>query len=348
MLRFQLIIEWCWCFNGEQKTHKEDLKKKQQQQQQQWHSFTSRRIFSRTDTETAVKVETTDLIASLSSIFKMGTVLSFSPREQKPYYGDYTLNNQNYETLNNTRNREKLINNENANILSEKNALDRNAYKKHSLFINALSWKRFASTNKKKIDNRNKNNMSLRQPLDNIHPFIDNNKNIQKALSCYNIRPSSVGQLDLVRNNNHLHTPTNKLPPKTVLTSAPSSNNHQDIQHIAKYSTTTVLPAGRPQLQSLHQITPQQPLSHVNNLHPSHPRQVAQQRSYDTSKQVGGPSPSKKTVIQASTSELLKCLGSHLQTTCTQLSDFQAADAVMWLRTVDRSLLLQGWQVSWW
>lgn len=31
---------------------------------------------------------------------------------------------------------------------------------------------------------------------------------------------------------------------------------------------------------------------------------------------------------------------------CRKLRDFQAGDAVMWLRAVDRSLLLQGWQVS--
>lgn len=57
------------------------------------------------------------------------------------------------------------------------------------------------------------------------------------------------------------------------------------------------------------------------------------------------PGP-RKTVIQASTSELLRCLGVFLHRKCTRLRDFQAGDAVMWLRTVDRSLLLQGWQVS--
>lgn len=31
---------------------------------------------------------------------------------------------------------------------------------------------------------------------------------------------------------------------------------------------------------------------------------------------------------------------------CRKLRDFQAGDAVMWLRAVDRSLLLQGWQVN--
>ena len=54
---------------------------------------------------------------------------------------------------------------------------------------------------------------------------------------------------------------------------------------------------------------------------------------------------SKKTVIQASTSELLKCLGHYLYKKCYKLRDFQPGDAIMWLRTVDRSLLLQGWQV---
>jgi len=52
----------------------------------------------------------------------------------------------------------------------------------------------------------------------------------------------------------------------------------------------------------------------------------------------------KKTVIQASTSELLKCLGNFLYKRCYRLRDFQPGDCIMWLRTVDRSLLLQGWQ----
>ena len=54
----------------------------------------------------------------------------------------------------------------------------------------------------------------------------------------------------------------------------------------------------------------------------------------------------KKTVIQASTSELLKCLGNFLYNRCYKLRDFQPGDCIMWLRTVDRSLLLQGWQVG--
>ncbi|KAK2582368.1 hypothetical protein KPH14_004699 [Odynerus spinipes] len=230
----------------------------------------------------------------------MGTVLSFSPRDRRgsvypptthQHPNDFTLNNFNYEQLNNAKNRENksgvatvapapptshppsnnnslqnnninLNNNDNARIISEKNALEKNL-KKHSLFINALSWKRFstANNNKKKLDNKNKN-IAFRQPLDNI-PIVDKNKNIQ-----------------------------------TPQTKAPASNNNHNTHN--------------PTCEKLVQ----KPLP---------------------------PGP-RKTVIQASTSELLKCLGVFLHRKCTRLRDFQAGDAIMWLRKVDRSLLLLGWQ----
>lgn len=158
----------------------------------------------------------------------MGTVLSFSPRERQQQQqtgcsspshqpANLTLNNFNYEQLNNVKNRENvksqhqaavvgvaatvaatqqqqqqpaannnslqnnninLNNNDNARIISEKNALEKNL-KKNSLIIGALSWKRFSTVNnnKKKLDNKNKN-IKFRQPLDNI-PITDKNKNIQ-------------------------------------------------------------------------------------------------------------------------------------------------------------------------
>lgn len=243
----------------------------------------------------------------------MGTVLSFSPRERRPVYttsstGDFTLNNFSYEQLNNAKNRENknttnsnnnlnINNNDNARIISEKNALEKNL-KKHSLFINALSWKRFstANNNKKKLDNKNKNVTAFRQPLvDNIHTVIDKNKNIQKQGSYYsNSKSTSALALDIVRvnnanNNTNHHANCEKLTNKSLLLSQNSVNNQNQ-----------VVPVAAP----------------------------------------------KKTVIQASTSELLKCLGMYLHTKCYKLRDFQAGDAVMWLRTVDRSLLLQGWQVG--
>uniref|UniRef100_A0A0N5ATA8 Cyclin-dependent kinase 5 activator n=1 Tax=Syphacia muris TaxID=451379 RepID=A0A0N5ATA8_9BILA len=51
----------------------------------------------------------------------------------------------------------------------------------------------------------------------------------------------------------------------------------------------------------------------------------------------------KKIVIRASTSELLHGLGLFLSKRC-KIKNFEPAHLVMWLRNVDRSLLLQGWQ----
>ncbi|XP_022916722.1 cyclin-dependent kinase 5 activator 1 [Onthophagus taurus] len=261
----------------------------------------------------------------------MGTVLSFSPRERRPVYttsstGDFTLNNFSYEQLNNVKNRENKSNNsisnsnsnhnlqtncnninDNARIISEKNALEKNL-KKHSLFINALSWKRFSTTNnnKKKLDNnKNKNVTVYRQPLDSINPVVDKNKNIQqgKQQGLYYTNTKSIGTsalaLDIVRANNANN----------------NTNHHVNCEKVTNKPTL---------------------LGHQNNQQHQHQQQ-------QSSLPVVANLP-KKTVIQASTSELLKCLGIYLQGKCYRLRDFQAGDAVMWLRTVDRSLLLQGWQ----
>lgn len=252
----------------------------------------------------------------------MGTVLSFSPRERRPVYtssstGDFALNNFSYEQLNNAKNKpisnlsrstsnhnlqnsncNNLNNNDHARIISEKTALEKNL-KKHSLFINALSWKRFSTTNnnKKKLDNKNKNITVFRQPLvDNIHPMVDKNKNIQQGKGSYYSTKgisSSALALDIVR-----------------------VNNVNNVNH------------------------------HINCEKNTNKQTLVCQNSIGGQNQVVPVSVPRKTVIQASTSELLKCLGLYLHNKCYRLRDFQAGDAVMWLRTVDRSLLLQGWQVS--
>jgi cyclin-dependent kinase 5 activator 1 len=255
----------------------------------------------------------------------MGTVLSFSPRERRPVYsscsaGDFALNNFSYEQLNNVKNRENkpTTNNlsssnnnitDSARIISEKSALEKNL-KKHSLFINALSWKRFSTTNnnKKKLDNKNKNVTVFRQPLvDNIH--IDKNKNIQQQQQgSYYSNSKNVGAsglaLDIVRANNANNNNTNH-------------HHHHHHHHLQQQQQHRV---------NYDKVTNKQQVIHGQN-------------------QVVPVAVPKKTVIQASTSELLKCLGMYLHAKCYRLRDFQAGDAVMWLRTVDRSLLLQGWQV---
>ncbi|XP_078234599.1 cyclin-dependent kinase 5 activator 1-like [Pogona vitticeps] len=61
----------------------------------------------------------------------------------------------------------------------------------------------------------------------------------------------------------------------------------------------------------------------------------------------GGTSSSsspRRVVVQASTSELLKCLGEFLCRRCYRLKHLSPTEPILWLRSVDRSLLLQGWQ----
>ncbi|KAM4539688.1 cyclin-dependent kinase 5 activator 1 [Odontesthes bonariensis] len=57
-----------------------------------------------------------------------------------------------------------------------------------------------------------------------------------------------------------------------------------------------------------------------------------------------GASSPRRVIVQASTSELLRCLGEFLCGRCYRLKQLSPADPVLWLRAVDRSLLLQGWQ----
>ncbi|XP_046374935.1 cyclin-dependent kinase 5 activator 1-like [Haliotis cracherodii] len=186
----------------------------------------------------------------------MGTVLSFSPRPRKPLYEDINLNNFNYEVLHNVKNQAKDKEKE-----KEKNL------KRHSIFLSALSWKKFTVNSKKKEKGLIKlsNTTFLASKFDN-NCNIENvniNKNIQKSISCYNLK------------------------------------------------------TGIDESQSQH-----------SNL----------------VKKVEKCLSPKRTVIQASTSELLKCLGEYLKKKCKKLRHFEASDVIMWLRSVDRSLLLQGWQ----
>lgn len=117
-------------------------------------------------------------------------------------------NNTNNNTINITTNNGSTIQErhaDSARILSEKNALEKNL-KKHSLFINALSWKRLAASHgKKKLDN-NKNktaNIStstFRPPglTDTVHPMVvvaDKNKNKQQIqLSSSNSNINNANQ----------------------------------------------------------------------------------------------------------------------------------------------------------
>lgn len=172
-----------------------------------------------------------------------------------PSAGNNNSNLTSNLTNNNIANNNSINNNNNnadrndtARILSEKNALEKNL-KKHSLFINALSWKRLAASHsKKKLDN-NKNKAAnlptatFRPPLvDVVHPLaIDKNKNIQQQNHHQYFTPGAPNTkallaLDLVRANNtnnaqqHLEKLTTKLPLSIPLQTAFAHSQQQQHQ----------------------------------------------------------------------------------------------------------------------
>ncbi|KAK0179455.1 hypothetical protein PV327_005206 [Microctonus hyperodae] len=145
---------------------------------------------------------------------------------------------------------------------------------------------------------------------------------------------------------------TTPSPPRPPPPPPPPQQQQQQIQHLQVHlhPHAQTLKKSQSQVQihqsshtsnaqhQQHQLHHQTKAPASNNNHTTHNLKCEKisERSQST-----GP---RKTVIQASTSELLRCLGVYLHGKCTRLRDFQAGDAVMWLRTVDRSLLLQGWQ----
>lgn len=52
----------------------------------------------------------------------------------------------------------------------------------------------------------------------------------------------------------------------------------------------------------------------------------------------------RRIVIQASTGELLRCLGDFMCRRCYKLKELHSGEVILWFRNIDRVLLLQGWQ----
>ncbi|XP_039443247.1 putative uncharacterized protein DDB_G0286901 [Culex pipiens pallens] len=261
-------------------------------------------------------------------------------------------NNSNSIQERNHNNNNNNNNTDNARILSEKNALEKNL-KKHSLFINALSWKRLAASHgKKKLDNQknksaNLSSATFRTPLtDTIHPMVDKNKNLQQSQSFTqpisgNHQQQQLQHVQIVSGQQVLqaqHQQHSQQQPQQTVYFTPGGPKALLALDLVRANNTN--PLSQPD-----KLAPKLPLQLPLPLQPIINQQQAQQhQSHQLVQQLHHGHGPRKTVIQASTSELLKCLGMFLHDRCRKLRDFQAGDAVMWLRAVDRSLLLQGWQ----
>lgn len=173
-----------------------------------------------------------------------------------------------------------------ARILSEKNAIEKNL-KKHSLFINALSWKRLSSSHgKKKLESNNVKNKSgittstFRPPAltDTVHPMVVNDK-----------KKYQQQQIQLVSSNNT----------KSVIV-----NTQQPIQQPLQNQTIFYTP------KSIMALDLERAANNANNLHHHHnvdkvgskmslplrPVQLTQQTSKIEQQQTAP----RKTIIQVS------------------------------------------------
>ncbi|CAL8266005.1 unnamed protein product [Lota lota] len=52
----------------------------------------------------------------------------------------------------------------------------------------------------------------------------------------------------------------------------------------------------------------------------------------------------RRVIIQASTGELLRCLGMFMCRRCYKLKELTSGEVILWFRNIDRTLLMQGWQ----
>jgi cyclin-dependent kinase 5 activator 1 len=212
----------------------------------------------------------------------MGTVMSFNPRENRSSNSNIQEDailcstTSQMEVLNN-QTRVSVVNDQSADIdlQSEKNF-------RKTVFINSLSWKRFSSSasQKKKLDVQNStisNRVSaLRTPLDNVHPSIllDSNKNIQKP--CFTLKSNEYFEPVL-------YTKTSVRQPLQLTVSQSIASRNFEKNHLAQQQ----------QLNVKHSLTENK----------NHKNQIIVQN-----KNISNIKSHKKTVVQASTSELLRCL----------------------------------------
>lgn len=235
---------------------------------------------------------------------------------------DFQLNNYAYEQINNAKNRENskpmqyltvpnqfqngnnvlfgssnsnIMNNnstleerqaDSARILMEKNAIEKNL-KKHSLFINALSWKRLSSSHgKKKLESNSVKNKSgsittstFRPPAltDVVHPMV-----------VVNDKKKYQQQIQLVSNNNNN---------KSVI-----ANSQQPIQKPLQNQTIFYTP-GDP--KSLLALDLERAANNANNLHHHHnvdkvaTKMTLPLRPVQFTQQTSQQAP-RKTIIQVS------------------------------------------------
>ncbi|XP_041478386.1 cyclin-dependent kinase 5 activator 1-like [Lytechinus variegatus] len=269
----------------------------------------------------------------------MGTVLSISPKPHRGDYGGYSdtttlsVGNLNELYLNNSKNVSSTK--ENIHLVGERPMRKHNS----ALFISALGLKMF-SVSKKKTSSTGVSTTSL-----------DTNFNSSKQ----SLTGSDKANNNVLKPKNHPNQNTNNAVyrqfPDSVAILTPQKKDSKILDSSIKKSF------------SCFNLNSHCPSNGQNGHHQSHKQHKISNVSGSTAtttstnglngfrkvsshglRSTSGVQTNPKKILQCSTSELLKCLGNFLCRRCPYLKSFDANDAIMWLRAVDRSLLIQGWQ----
>ena len=270
----------------------------------------------------------------------MGTVLSISPKPHRGDYGGYSdtttlsVGNLNELYLNNSKN--VASTKENIHLVGDRPMRKHNS----ALFISALGLKMF-SVSKKKTASTGVSTTSL-----------DTNFNSSKqSLTGSDKANNNVLKPKNHSNQNNANNAVYRQYTDSVAILTPQKKDSKILDSSIKKSFSCFnLNSHCPTTQNGHHVL-HKPHSKISNVSGSTTTTTTNANGHNGFRKVSGHplrssgvQTNPKKILQCSTSELLKCLGNFLCRRCPYLKSFDANDAIMWLRAVDRSLLIQGWQ----
>ncbi|XP_074600714.1 cdk5 activator-like protein [Brevipalpus obovatus] len=254
---------------------------------------------------------------------------------------------------------------------SNNNNVGSNTHKKNSILMNALNFgKHLTAATKKRAEKKQnirqeeKMRLKIDGPLESIENLPLNNRTVTKSLSCYNLKSGmTTNNIEVVKNlSKNIHQQQQQ-PPVTPDNSDKQESSSLFLSDKNKYDSRII--GNKPDIvldaqgrsSTIAPILPPKPtiLLSKNSIRPTSNAYfgapnvrgngiILTNNSVDSFNHNSFRANPRNTVIQASTSELLHCLGEFLCKRCPKLKNLQSSDVIMWLRAVDRSLLLQGWQ----
>lgn len=243
--------------------------------------------------------------------------------------------------------------------------VSQNQRKKRPFIFHSGTWKRIVESTRKR-SSKSKINPSQSCPESNFHPIrLVNGEDTrrytleksergvaEKSQSCYVINTKEVPPTDFVTENNNSVVAHFQQPPlrddggnvTSYKLMKGRSNDQLSSKHIEAFSAK---PTYTRINNNIEKIATSEPPPQI----PSYKEAMKQESERPKQRKVPPPAKvssstgaPKKVVIQASTSELLRCLGEFVCAKCKHIPNLDSGDVISWMRGVDRSLIMQGWQ----